>query len=283
MQYTLKLIVPTVTICFISLGCNQAHFSNETVNHGDKIQVAGIVLKWIMANKEQNYQRAEPLIREAAAKGAELVITTECFLDGYAIRDKSMPIEAWRALGEEIPGGEYVGRLQRLADELNIYLIASMVERAELATYNVAILIDPNGKLIGKYRKQHLGHEAVRNSAGSANPVFNTSLGKIGIMICADRRYPEVARQLRQNGAELIVCPSGGMWGSKDNDHFLQARSAENGIPIVFVHPIEFLVTGPDGSILDRHFVGDRMSIKVNQIDTQKDEKMIVLYELKLR
>jgi predicted amidohydrolase len=170
-----------------------------------------------------------------------------------------------------------------LADELDVYLVAGMLERADKATYNAAVLIDANGKLIGKYRKQHLGHELVRNTAGSTSPVFDTQWGKVGIMICADRRYPEVARQLRQNGADLIICPSGGMWGPKDNDHFLQARSRENNIPIVFVHPIEFLVTGPDGSIKERRFAGQEMAIEVNQVNTKDDEKMIALYELRIR
>ena len=57
------------------------------------VRVAGIVLKWIRGDKEANWRRAEPMIREAAANGARIVVTTECFLDGYAIADKSIPIE----------------------------------------------------------------------------------------------------------------------------------------------------------------------------------------------
>ena len=56
------------------------------------VRVAGIVLKWIRADKEANFRRAEPRIREAAADGAQIVVTTECFLDGYAIADKSIPL-----------------------------------------------------------------------------------------------------------------------------------------------------------------------------------------------
>jgi predicted amidohydrolase len=210
------------------------------------------------------------------------VITTECFLDGYAIRDKSIPIDQWRALGERIPGGAYLERLQNLADELNIYLVAGMLEGEGLTTYNSAVLIDPDGKLVGRYRKQHMGHELVRNTPGQDSPVFDTPFGKVGLMICADRRYPETIRKLGEAGAELMLCPSGGMWGPKKNDHHLQARSRENDVPIVFVHPIEFLVTGPDGTILDRRFAGDVMDVPVDGIGGAADKHLVAIMDLPL-
>src|SRR3990172_7616979 len=76
------------------------------------VRVAGIVLKWIRGDKEANFRRAVPLVRQAAAGGAKIVCTTECFLDGYAIKDKSIPLETYRALGEAIPGGEHVEKLR---------------------------------------------------------------------------------------------------------------------------------------------------------------------------
>lgn len=246
----------------------------------DTVRVAGIVLKWITADKERNYQRAVPLICEAAARGADVVITTECFLDGYAIRDKTMPIEDWRALGEDIPGGKYLRRLQELADELDIHLVAGMVERVGRTTHNAAVLIGPDGELIGEYRKRRMGHELVRNTPGDASPVFDTPFGKIGLMICADRRYPKLIARLGNNGAELILCPSGGMWGPVKNDHHLQARSRENRVPIVFVHPIEFLVTARDGSILDRRFAGDDMSLEADQIGGPADAQLVAIHDL---
>jgi len=278
----LLVIAPVLPGCSQAPNAIQATGNAAAAKPAPKatVRVAGIVLKWITADKERNYRRAEPLIRQAAARGAQIVITTECFLDGYAIRDKSIPIEAWRALGEQIPGGRYVRRLQRLADELGVYLAAGMVERAGRTTYNSAILIGPDGRLIGKYRKQSLGHELVRNTPGNSSPVFDTPLAKIGLMICADRRQPHLVRRLRENGAGLILCPSGGMWGPLDNDHHLQARSRENHLPIVFVHLIEFLVTGPDGAILDRRFAGRVMSIDPDEIGTAADEHLIALYDL---
>jgi len=261
-------------------GCRP--FEKASVSPGKTrvVRVAGIVLKWVRAEKEINFERAEPLIREAAGKGAQLVITTECFLDGYAIRDKSIPIDQWLAMGERIPGGRYLERLQKLADELDIHLVAGMLEREGRTTYNSVVLIGPDGKLIGRYRKQHMGHELVRNTPGENSLVFDTPFGKVGLMICADRRYPQTIRKLGEAGAELMLCPSGGMWGPKKNDHHLQARSRENRVPIVFVHPIEFLVTGPDGSILDRRFAGDVMDVPVEGIDGEADKRLVAIFNL---
>jgi predicted amidohydrolase len=133
------------------------------------VRVAGIALKWIRANKEANYRRAEPMIREAAAHGAQIVCTTECFLDGDAVADKSIPLEQYRALGEPIPEGPYFKRLSGLARELRIHLIAGLMEAGGDARYNTAVLIGPDGKLIGKYHKQELGHET--GATRRANPL----------------------------------------------------------------------------------------------------------------
>jgi prepilin-type processing-associated H-X9-DG protein len=128
------------------------------------VRVAGVVLKWRRADKEANYRRAEPLIREAAAQGAQIVCTTECFLDGYAIADKSITLEQYRALGEPIPQGPYFRRLRALARELNIYLVTGLQEALGEACFNTAAIIGPDGELVGKYHKQQLEHEAVGNA-----------------------------------------------------------------------------------------------------------------------
>jgi N-carbamoylputrescine amidase len=127
--------------------------------HEKGLRIAGIVLKWIRADKEANFRRVEPMIRQAAAGGAQIVCTTECFLDGYAIADKSIPLDVYRSLGEPIPEGAYFKRLAALARELKIVLVAGMLEADGEARCNTAALISPEGALLGKYRKQHLEHE----------------------------------------------------------------------------------------------------------------------------
>lgn len=248
----------------------------------DKVRVAGLVLKWVRADKEANYRRLEPMIRAAAAKGAKIVVTTECFLDGYAIADRKIPLADYRALGEAIPDGAYVKKLAALAKELQIYVIAGLTETDGDQRYNTVVLIGPDGKLIGKYRKQNLGHELGRNTPGTASPVFATPYGKIGVMICADRTDPKLVRRFCANGADFLLCPSGGMFGPKRNDPILQARSRENKVPILFVHPVEFLVTGPDGAILERTLLGENMLVTREQIDGKQDQRRICYVELVL-
>jgi predicted amidohydrolase len=244
------------------------------------VRVAGIVLKWIRGDKAANYRRIEPRIREAAAQGAKIVCTTECFLDGYAIADKSIPLETYRALGEPIPGGEYCQKLAALAGELKIHLVAGMLEADGEARFNTAVLFDSQGKLVGKYRKQKLGHELVRNTPGDASPVFQTPYGKLGVMICADRTDSTIVKRFCSAGADFLICPSGGMFGHKSNDPILQARSRENGIYIVFVHPAEFLVTNPKGDIETAELVGDRLLIDPGDENHDVDSSAIRYFNL---
>ena len=252
----------------------------QTTKNPATIRVAGIVLKWLREDKATNYARLEPMVREAARGGAEIVCTTECFLDGYAIADKSIPLERYRSLGEQIPGGKYYERLRQLADELNITLIAGMTEALDEKRYNTAVVVAPDGQLLGKYHKQKLGHEIVRNTPGDRSPVFATERGKLGLMICADRRSRDLVGRLREGGANFLLCPSGGMFGSSYNDPVVQARSRETGRHIVFVHPAEFLVTGPDGSILSRTILGDRLLIEPDQVGTEVDQNRVFYFDV---
>lgn len=247
------------------------------------VRVAGIVLKWLRTDKEANCTRAEKLIEAAASGGAQLVCTTECFLDGYAIKDKSIPLEEYRALGEPIPSGKYYRRLAAVADRLNIYLIAGMLEADGNERYNTAVLIDPDGRLVGKYRKHKLEHELVRNTPGTETPVFHTPFGNVGIMICADRRDPELVKRLCDGGASLLICPSGGMFGPKSNDPIVQARSKENAIPILFVHPAEFLVTDANGEVRSRTILGDRLEVESSEIGGETDSKEVFFFDLPLK
>jgi len=99
-------------------------------------------------------------------------------------------------------------------------------------------------------------------------------------MICADRRYPKLVSRFSDAGADFMLCPSGGMFGPKTNDPIVQARSRENGIPIVFVHPAEFLVTGADGAIRSRAILGDRLEIAREQVGSAHDKNRVFFFDL---
>lgn len=277
-------------LVLLSVACTPLELAAETRLPADDksaapptVRVAGIVLKWIRQDRDANWRRVVPLIREAARKGAKIVCTTECFLDGYSIADKSIPLEKYRGLGEPVPGGPYFKRITALADELDVWLIAGILETDGDARFNAAVLIGPDGKLRGKYRKQKLGHELVRNKPGDSSPVFETPWGKVGVMICADRREPGIVRTFCTRGADLVICPSGGMFGSRRNDPIVQARSRENSVPIVFVHPAEFLVTGRDGSILAREIVGNRLLIAAGEEGGKRDLNKVFVFDVALK
>ncbi len=258
MKTRLRIIVVGAWVLFLACGDRVvgAELTPPAKTVLPTVRMAGIVLKWIRGDKEANLRRIEPMIRQAAAQKAQIVVTTECFLDGYAIADKTMPLEVYRSLGEPIPQGKYYRRLAALAADLKIHLVAGLHEVEDQVHYNTAVLIGPDGKLLGKYRKQELGHELDRNKPGTESSVFSTAYGRVGIMICADRTKPAIVRQFRDRGADFLLCPSGGMFGPKTNDPIVQARSRENQRHIVFVHPAEFLVTGPDGSVVERTILG---------------------------
>ena len=126
----------------------------------------------------------------------------------------------------------------------------------------LSIVIDPEGAIVGKYRKthfsqgyrtgQHKGDNPPGYTRGENYPVFDMGGRKLGVMICYDRRVPSVARRLAENGAELIVNPAYGRMGDC-NRELISARAKENGVPILFVHPKQVIFAAPDGTIqIDR-------------------------------
>lgn len=164
----------------------------------------------------------EPLITEAAKENADLVVLPEaitCTGNGLTYAD----------VAESIPGPstEYFGTL---AKKHGLYLVVGLIERADHLIYNVAVLIDPEGKVAGKYRKVTLPRTEIDMGIvpGDEYPVFDTRFGKLGMMVCYDGFFPEVARELSNRGAEVIAFPVAGC-----NPMLVQARACENHVYIV--------------------------------------------------
>ncbi len=169
-----------------------------------------------------NCEMYEPFIAEAARQKADLVVLGETLT--YVGLGKK-----YHEVAEPIPGPstEYFGRLAR---EHNMYIVPGLLERDGHLVYNVAVLIGPDGKVIGKYRKVCLPRGEVEGgiAPGSEYPVFPTRFGKVGMMVCYDGFFPEVARELSNRGAEVIAWP---VWGC--NPMLASARSCENHVYIV--------------------------------------------------
>jgi predicted amidohydrolase len=163
-----------------------------------------------------------PLIAEAARQRADLVVLPET-LTYYGLRRSYVDV------AEPVPGPStaYFGEL---AKKHNLYIVAGLVERDRHLIYNVAVLIAPDGTLAGKYRKVTLPRGEIEGGLepGHEYPIFETRFGKLGIMICYDGFFPEVARELTNRGAEVIAWP---VWGC--NPLLAQARAVENHIYLV--------------------------------------------------
>jgi beta-ureidopropionase len=161
--------------------------------------------------RDENLARAEKMIREAASKKAQVLLLPEVFHELFFITDLNM---RYFETAEEIPGPITV-MVSNLARELGVVIVAPIYERVDRSVYyNSAAVIDADGKLLGVYRKNHIPlntifYEKLYFKPGNLGyPVFDTRFGKIGILICHDRHYPEGARALALNGAEIVLIPS---------------------------------------------------------------------------
>jgi predicted amidohydrolase len=174
----------------------------------DKFRIALAQISCEQGNKEKNLETIRENVAKAKREGAQLVIFPELSLTGYVVRDQIYE------LAERIPGPS-TRFVEELAKESKLHIIFGMPEASEKAQatlYNSAILVGPKG-VIGKYHKMYLPTHSVFEEKRYFRPgyqvaVFDTKLGKIGLVICYDIYFPEVTRLTRLKGAQLIVCIS---------------------------------------------------------------------------
>lgn len=159
--------------------------------------------------------RCEELIREAAAKGAQIICTQELFLTPYFCRIQDPELFD---LAEPIPGPG-TERFQALAKELEVVLILSLFERRARGIYhNTAVLLDADGSYLGCYRKMHIPQDPGFEEKFYFTPgdtgfrAWDTAYGRIGVIICWDQWYPESARLTAMAGADIIFCPTAIGW-----------------------------------------------------------------------
>lgn len=163
--------------------------------------------------KQANIDKHVELIREAADKGAQVCCLQELFYGPYFPAEQDA---RWYEIAEPIPDGPTIRLMQDLAKQHGMVLIVPIYEQEMPGVlYNTAAVIDDEGNYLGKYRKHHIPHlypgfwEKFYFKPGNGGyPVFNTRFGKIGVYICYDRHFPEGARELGLNGAEIVFNPS---------------------------------------------------------------------------
>ncbi len=169
-----------------------------------------------------NCDEYAPLIADAARQKADLVVlgeTVTYFGTGKTFAECAEPVPG--------PSTAYFGTL---AKQNNLYVVVGLLERDQHLIYNVAVLLGPDGVLVGKYRKTCLPRGEVERgiAPGHEYPVFATRFGKVGLMVCYDGFFPEVARELANRGAEVIAWP---VWGC--NPTLAAARACENHVYLV--------------------------------------------------
>jgi N-carbamoylputrescine amidase len=163
--------------------------------------------------REANLALHIPLIEKAASEGVQMICMQEIFTGPYFCAEQTT---RWYDSTERIPDGPTTQLMQELAKKHNMVIVVPIYEEESTGVYyNTAAVIDADGTYLGKYRKNHIPHVAPGfwekfyfRPGNLGYPVFDTAYGKVGVYICYDRHFPEGARALGLNGAEIVFNPS---------------------------------------------------------------------------
>jgi len=224
-----------------------------------------------------NLRLARRYVRRAASRGCDLVVFPECFVQGYSIRSEILALA-------ETSDGEAAAELRALVAETGVAIVCGFLERnpADPAhPFNAALVVGAGGEPAGVYRKTHLferEHEAF--ARGDGYPVFDLALGsdasrprvRVGVSICADIEYPEVARMLALGGAQLLAVPSADMEPYRAQQAAnLASRAIENNLYVALANTVDrrrgvtFFggsgIAGPDGSLVSAGYLRPRLVI----------------------
>jgi N-carbamoylputrescine amidase len=224
---------------------------------------------------DANVATAEGLVRDAAARGAQVILVPELFEGPYFCKDQ---LAEHLALARPLEGHPTVARFQALASELDVVLPVSVYERAGNARFNSVVVVDAGGAVLGSYRKSHIpdgpGYtEKYYFSPGDTGfRVWATRHGTIGVGICWDQWFPEAARCMALLGADVLLYPTAigseppepGYDSSGHWQRVMQGHAAANLVPVVAANRVgheigatteltfygSSFVAGPTGELL---------------------------------
>ena len=202
----------------------------------EKFTLAGVQMDPRLMDKEANLARMIDSVEQAVAKQSRLVVFPECALTGYCFES----LQEALPYAETIPGPS-TERLAGACRKAQVYLVLGMLEKDGDRCFNAAALIGPEG-VMGKYRKVHLpflGVDRFVDSGDLGFEVHQTRLGRIGLNICYDGSFPESARTMALNGADMILLPTNWPKGAEEFAEFLvNARGLENHVFSVAVNRV---------------------------------------------
>jgi len=200
------------------------------------VKIAGVQMDPLILKKERNMGRCLELAGKAAGNGARLIVFPEAALSGYVYDslEEAMPV------AEAIPGPA-TKQISALCHKLNVYIIIGLIEKDMGKYYNAAAFVGPGG-LIGKYRKLHLpylGIDRFVNHGDLPLKVYETEVGRIGMGICYDIRFPEHSRALSLLGADIVVISTNWPEGVEFTpEHVVVTRSHENNVYHIAVNRV---------------------------------------------
>ena len=236
---------------------------------------------------DKNVSNAEKLVRQAASEGAQIILIQELFESQYFCMDQK---EELFELSKPFDNHPTIKKFSELAKELKVVLPVSFFEKANRAHYNSVAIVDADGSILGKYRKSHIpdgpGYQEkfYFNPGDTGFKVWNTKYAKIGVGICWDQWFPEAARSMVLNGAELLLYPTA-IGGEPEDDGFdssdmwqraMIGHSASNQIPVIASNRI-----GTEKGIdienyfYGRSFVTNHVGDKIAEGSRDKEEVLI--------
>ncbi|KUL17011.1 MAG: Uncharacterized protein XE13_0674 [Proteiniphilum sp. 51_7] len=264
----------------------------------------GIIQQANSGNREENISRLESKIRILAAQGAELILLQELHNGLYFCQTEDTTLFDQ---AETIPGPS-TNRFGRVAAELKVVIVLSLFEKRAPGLYhNTAVVMESDGTIAGVYRKMHIPDDPAYYEKFYFTPgdqgfqPIDTSVGRLGVLVCWDQWYPEAARLMALAGAELLIYPTAIGWESSDNAEEQQRQrdawitiqrghAVANGIPVIAVNRTGYeadpsgqtggirfwgssFVCGPQGELLWQAGSDEETALIV-EIDKQRTEKV---------
>ena len=243
-------------------------------------------------DRSESLARAESLIRRAAKEGANVILIQELFETPYFCQDQ-LPENF--ELARPVEGNEGVAKFQALARELDVVLPFSFFERANQAYFNSVAMIDAGGALMGIYRKTHIPDGPGYQEKYYFNPgdtgfrVWETKSGKIGLGICWDQWFPETARCLVLQGAEVLLYPTAigsepqyPDWDTSAHwQRVMQGHAAANMVPLVASNRIGTEKgKNSEMTFFGSSFIADETGKKVAEADRSSESVLVHTFDL---
>jgi N-carbamoylputrescine amidase len=244
-------------------------------------------------NWEKNCSKAESLVRQAAAAGAEVILLQELFDADYFCIEQHVK---FLQTAEELAKHRTVLRFEALAKELGVVLPVSVFERAGTVHYNTTVIVDADGKRLGHYRKSHIPdgrgyQEKFYFSPGDTGfKVWDTSFGRMGLGICWDQWFPECARAMALMGAEYLLYPTAigseppnpGYDSSSHWQNAMRGHAAANIMPVIASNRVGREVA-PDGRadvFYGRSFIADYQGEKLQDMNRTEEGFRVQQFDL---